>query len=102
MKQLDECEGIKINWYVSQSCVNIFNVLLRKNLSAPAPENVCAHPCMSVSAAEKNEMPVRKRRRRSESFQKLLSLKSIKWSSSSDQASIYERHAEGKKIKNII
>ncbi|KAL1274481.1 hypothetical protein QQF64_027295 [Cirrhinus molitorella] len=36
---------------------------------------------------------------RTESFEKLLSLKSIKWSSSSNQASIHERDAEGTSVR---
>ncbi|RXN06727.1 serine threonine- kinase pim-2-like protein [Labeo rohita] len=39
---------------------------------------------------------------RTQSFEKLLSLKSIKWSSSSNHASIYERHAEGKSNDNVF
>ncbi|KAL0165534.1 hypothetical protein M9458_037378, partial [Cirrhinus mrigala] len=47
---------------------------------------------LPVSAGEENEMSVKKRRR-TDSFEKLLPLKYAKWSSSSDQASTHERRA---------
>ncbi|XP_043073882.1 aurora kinase B-B-like [Puntigrus tetrazona] len=76
----------------------------RKFLSAQV--NNIPSPTSSTDGAEQHlpdsaalEMPVRKRRR-TESFSKLLSLKTIKWSSSSDQASTHESHAEaGQKRK---
>lgn len=65
------------------------------DISSPTSSTNVTEQHLSVSAAEEYEMPVRKRRR-ADSFEKLLSLKSIKWSSSSsDQASTH-RHAESK------
>ncbi|KAF4100239.1 hypothetical protein G5714_018435 [Onychostoma macrolepis] len=65
------------------------------NISSPTSSTNAAEQHLPISAAEEYEMPVRKRRR-TDSFQKLLSLKSIKWSSSSssDHTSTHERHAE--------
>ncbi len=48
-----------------------------------------------IGAGEEYETPVRKKKR-TESSEKLLSLKSVKWSSGSDRAMIYERQVEGK------
>ncbi len=48
------------------------------NISSPTSSSSAAEKHLSVSAAEENEMPVRKRRR-TDSFEKLLSLKSIKY-----------------------
>ncbi|XP_026122153.1 serine/threonine-protein kinase pim-2-like isoform X1 [Carassius auratus] len=60
----------------------------RKTSSTNVAEN---H--LPIGASEEHEMPMRKKRR-TESFEKLLSLKSIKWSCGSDQAMIYERQVD--------
>ncbi|XP_058626498.1 uncharacterized protein LOC131537210 [Onychostoma macrolepis] len=54
----------------------------------PTSSTNAAENNLPVGAGEEHEMPMRKKRR-SESFEKLLSLKSVKWSSGSDQAMIY-------------
>lgn len=56
---------------------------------------------LPVGATEEHEMPMRKKRR-TESFEKLLSLKSIKLSCGSDQAMIYERQVDGKPNDQLI
>lgn len=61
----------------------------------PTSSTNAAENHLPVGASEEYEMPARKKRR-TESFEKLLSLKSVKWSCGSDQAMIYERQVEGK------
>ncbi|KAK2887191.1 hypothetical protein Q8A67_015419 [Cirrhinus molitorella] len=64
------------------SCVQVYDF---HQSTSPKSSSTAAEKHLPVSAADENEMPVRKRMR-PESFEKLLSLKSIKWSSSSNQA----------------
>ncbi|KAL0187893.1 hypothetical protein M9458_014992, partial [Cirrhinus mrigala] len=56
----------------------------------PTSSTNAAENHLPVGADEEPDLPMRKKRRM-ESLEKLLSLKSIKWSSSSDQETIYER-----------
>ncbi|XP_050993171.1 serine/threonine-protein kinase pim-1 [Labeo rohita] len=73
------------------SCVQVYD--FHQSTSPKSSSSTAEKHPLPVSAADENVMPVRKRMR-TQSFEKLLSLKSIKWSSSSNHASIFERHAE--------
>ncbi|XP_058638129.1 serine/threonine-protein kinase pim-2-like isoform X1 [Onychostoma macrolepis] len=59
----------------------------------PTSSTNAAENHLPIGASQEHEMPVRKKRR-TESFEKLLSLKSVKWSCGSEQAMIYERQVE--------
>ncbi|KAL1270628.1 hypothetical protein QQF64_029644 [Cirrhinus molitorella] len=66
--------------------------------STPATSSTSASENhLLVGAGEEQEMPMRKKRRTESSEKLLLSLKSFKWSSGSDQAMIHERQ-----VKNHI
>lgn len=67
------------------------------DISSLTSRTDAAQQHLPISAGEEDETPVRKRRR-TDSFEKMLSLKFIKWSSSSssEQARTPERYANGK------
>ncbi|XP_042582784.1 uncharacterized protein LOC122137833 [Cyprinus carpio] len=69
--------------------------------TSPTSSTNVAENHLPVGATEEHEMPMRKKRR-TESFEKLLSLKSIKLSCGSDQAMIYERQVDGKPNDQLI
>lgn len=60
----------------------------------PTSSTSAAENHLPIGASEEYEMAVRKKKR-TESSEKLLSLKSVKWSCGSDQAMICERQVEG-------
>ncbi|KAL1270657.1 hypothetical protein QQF64_029673 [Cirrhinus molitorella] len=66
----------------------------KSSLSTPTTSSTnAAENHLPVGAGEEQEMPMRKKRRK-ESLEKLLSLKSIKWNSGSDQTTIHEKQLQ--------